>query len=133
MTGESARERQVRELDDLLVIAEDDLERAWRLGWDRLRATTQTLEQLHLRMIAKLVRAYYPDAQAVAIEATDQGGPGWVFGGAVVLEDGTRVGATSRLGWDIDALRDDDDFALMLSNLGLFHSSEDNPAHDLEL
>lgn len=135
MSGESARERQVRELDDLLIIAADDLEKAYKLGWERLNATERTLEQLHQRMIAKTVHVHFPDAQAIAIEATDQGGPGWVFDSAVVLDDGTRIDGSShtRYGDAIDDLNDDDDLSVLLSDLGRFHSSEDHPAHDFEL
>lgn len=129
----SAREEQIRkalEQDErdraLATMSDEDLSQAYVDGWTRVREATEALEPLHHERIARAVREVVPNATAIGIEATDQGGDGWVLTGVVRLADGTTT-------HDTDALQDDDDLSTLLSDLGFFMSSEDHPAQDLEL
>jgi hypothetical protein len=133
----SAREEQIRaalaqaEAERIYAIQRtEQLKAAYDTGWADVRAAMAMLEPIHLELIARRVRAHVPDATAIAIEATDQGGPGWVLTGAVervvTLADGSKRD-------DIDDLHDDDELTVLLSDLGAFMSSLDHPAQDLQL
>lgn len=116
------REQQVRD-----AIAEAEAARAWALqrdealaaayetGWKSVNEALRMLEPINLELIARRVRAVEPAAMSVRIDATDQGGPGWVYAG------------------DNAALSDDDELSILLRDLGEFMSSEDHPAQDLQL
>jgi hypothetical protein len=67
-----------------------------------------------------------PNATAIGIEATDQGGDGWVATGTVRLAGSDKAVVT-------DALHDSDDLTVLLSDLGFFMSSLDHPAQELQL
>lgn len=118
----SEREQQVEEAlaesavaRALAIQRREQLDAAYEVGWNAVREARRALEPICLELIAREVRASDPTAIAVAIDATDQGGPGWVYAG------------------DNDALRDNDQLAMFLSDFGEFMSSEDHPAQDLQL
>jgi hypothetical protein len=118
----SPREQQIREAMEraereraFAIQRTDQLKAAYDVGWEQVREAMRMLEPIHLELIARRVRAVLPNATEIAIEATDQGGPGWVL----------RSGP--------DELYDDDELTVLLSDLGAFMSSEDHPAQDLQL
>lgn len=118
---ETVRERQVRELDDLEIIAANDLDGALKLGWDRYLAWRQQMEKLMVRKIAEIVRGHVPGATAIRLDASDQGGDGWTFGG------GARApNLSSTYSNGFPELHDDDDLSILLSDLGLFLPNSDN-------
>lgn len=108
----------------------EQLEAAYKTGWANVHALMQTLEPFLHELIARRVRAVVPDATAIAIEPTDQGGPGWVLSNAVERLVTLADGSTRD---DVDELRDDDTLTSLLYDLGEFMSSEDHPAQDLLL
>lgn len=121
MNGPSEREQQVREALEresyLLSLDKKDLAELrteHKAAWEVANAALRAVEPLHNAMIARLVRKYEPAATSIAIEPTDQGGPGWVYAG------------------DNDDVRDDDELSMLLSDLGEFLSSEDHPAQDYD-
>lgn len=128
----TAREEQIRkalEQDErdrtLATMSDEDLNEAYVAGWAAIKAAKDALEPLHHERIARTVREIVPNATAIAIDATDQGGDGWVFRGSVRLDDGTTISE--------DELHDSDDLSILLSDLGFFMPSDDNPPHDYEL
>lgn len=125
----SAREEQIQEAarraeaERVYAIQRtEQLEAAYETGWENVRAIMRTLEPVLHELIAREVREFEPDAIAVWIEPTDQGGSGWVFG-SVKLRDGS---------YD-DGRHDSDALDGYLSDLGEFMSSEDHPAQDFLL
>lgn len=118
----SAREQQIRDAAEqeereraYAIQRTEQLEAAYEVGWEGVRQAMRLLEPINLELIARRVRAHEPDATVVPIEPTDQGGPGWVYGGRN------------------DDLSDDDDLSTLLRDLGEFLSSEDHPSQDLQL
>jgi hypothetical protein len=114
------REQQIREalaeqerLRTLDALDTDNLRERYDRAWKAVQGAMQDVEPILYTLIARRVRAVEPDATCVAIEPTDQGGPGWVYGG------------------DLADLADDDYLAILLRDLGEFMSSEDHPAQDL--
>jgi hypothetical protein len=126
------RERQVSEALDReaeeRVYAEMDEEALAGLyssHWELIRKAYALAEPVLHELIARRVREVVPDATAVWIEPTDQGGPGWVCGYRVRSPGGETD--------DTDALSDDDTLSDHFTDLGEFFSSESNPAQFFEL
>jgi hypothetical protein len=126
------RERQVSEALDReaeeRVYAEMDEEALGGLYssyWELIRKAYALAEPVLHELIARRVREVVPDATAVWIEPTDQGGPGWVFGTKVRTPAGDVDGT--------DALRDDDTLSDHFTDLGEFFSSESNPDQFFDL
>lgn len=127
MANERAKQMQdaARLMDAERAVAiqrTEQLQAAYKTGWENVHALMRTLEPVLHELIAREVRKFAPDAIAVWIEPTDQGGPYWTFG-SVKLPDGS---------YD-DRRHDSDALDSYLSDLGEFMSSEDHPAQDLLL
>lgn len=122
-----AEERYLASIDAMDAA---ELDEAYTAGWAAVHAAMRRLHPLHHAKIVRAVREVVPGATAIAIDATDQGGDGWVLSCAVErfvkLEDGTYRD-------DVDGLHDSDELTTLLSDLGFFMSSEHHPAHEYDL
>lgn len=107
-----AEEQRLREIDGMDLA---ELAKRYDEGWRDVHAAMRALEPLHRAYVARVARCYDPDLTAIPVEPTDQGGPGWVYGG------------------DDADLNDDSILAMLLSDYGEFKSSDDHDAHDLQL
>lgn len=103
------------------------LEEVYKLGWERVRESYALLEPVLYEKIARAVREHVPEATALLLEATDQGGPGWVLR-HVKTPNGPLDDERA------DALHDVDHLWSLLSDLGEFVSNETQPdPYELEL
>jgi hypothetical protein len=113
-------------------VDDDALAERETAAWSRVDAWRNAVELVMLERIARLVRTHIPDAVALRLEPTDQGGRGWVLApDPAVLSDGSTLdGADAR----VDALADEDELNRLLSDLGECINSDTEPApYRLEL
>lgn len=110
-----AEQERLQQIDAMDL---DQLRDEYDEGWARVREAMRALEPVHRAYLARVARRHGSDLTAIPIEATDQGGSGWVLG---LSAD------------DMDDLRDDDTLSMLLYDLGAWLPSEDHPAQELPL